>query len=140
MENSESTRIESQEQLVPWLSRLCNYLIDSVVVVLLMQAYLGAMGVNPEALAPEESLTVMGHLILIKLAYYFGMEALLGKTLAKFITRTQVVDEDGNKPAIGKIAIRTLCRLIPLRELSFVAKFPYGFHDRFSKTYVVWDS
>lgn len=77
---------------------------------------------------------------------YFVCEAFCnGRTLGKWITGLKVVDLDGNKPGIGKIALRTLCRLIPFDCLSFFGTDKWssednldGFwHDSLSKTYVV---
>lgn len=80
------------------------------------------------------------------MVYYFVCEAFCnGRTLGKLITGLRVVDIDGNRPSVGKIAIRTLCRLIPFDYLSFFSTDKWsseenldGFwHDSLSKTYVV---
>ena len=48
--------------------------------------------------------------------------------IGKIITRTKVVICLGEKPHFFTIFVRTLCRIIPLDPLTFVAK-GYGWHD-----------
>jgi uncharacterized RDD family membrane protein YckC len=69
--------------------------------------------------------------------YYLLFEGLFGRSIAKFITGSIVVNENGKKPSFGFICIRTLCRLIPFDALSFLSKSGDIWHDSLSKTYVV---
>jgi type II secretory pathway pseudopilin PulG len=49
-----------------------------------------------------------------------------------------VVNLDGTKPSFLRIVGRSLCRDIPFEVLSFLfGEYPYGWHDRISKTMVV---
>lgn len=68
---------------------------------------------------------------------YLFMESFFGATMGKFATGIVVVTESGAKPNLGKIIIRTLCRLIPFDIVSFLGKSGKFWHDSFSKTYVV---
>jgi uncharacterized RDD family membrane protein YckC len=68
--------------------------------------------------------------------YYYLTEYYVGKTPAKYITNTLVVDANGDIPTSRAIAIRTLCRLIPFDNLSFVFA-SNGWHDSLSETRVV---
>ena len=74
--------------------------------------------------------------IVLYILYYSLFEGLTGRTLAKFITRTKVVDKDGEKPDFRKILIRTITRLVPFEWLSFMGEGT-GWHDTWSKTIVV---
>ncbi|MBK6979176.1 MAG: RDD family protein [Cytophagaceae bacterium] len=67
------------------------------------------------------------------------MELYFQKTLGKFITKTIVLKENGEKPTLSDLLIRSLCRFIPFDPLSFLyAQYtPKGFHDTLSKTIVV---
>ena len=66
---------------------------------------------------------------------YAFLEYKFQKTIGKFITKTKVVNLNGEKPSLNDIMVRTLCRLIPFDRLSFLfAK--NGFHDRISNTRV----
>lgn len=70
--------------------------------------------------------------------YYMAMEYFFQKTLGKFITKTKVVKENGEKPSLLDIFGRTFCRLIPFDRLSFLF-MKNGLHDMLSKTSVIKD-
>jgi len=71
--------------------------------------------------------------------YYILMEFLFQKTVGKFLTKTKVVDKDGEKPAFSYIFIRTVLRLIPFDNVTFLMGTGGGFHDVYSKTMVIKD-
>ncbi len=74
----------------------------------------------------------------VVLLFYYGLtETLFSRSLAKFITQTIVVDEEGLKPTPNQILKRTLCRFIPFDGLSFLGSNARGWHDSISDTYVV---
>lgn len=76
--------------------------------------------------------------VVVSLAYYVGMEAAFRRTLGKFLTGTMVVTEDGRRPKLEHILVRSLVRLIPFEAFSFFGqRQPIGWHDRWSKTLVV---
>ena len=75
---------------------------------------------------------------LIYISYYVVTEATLGKTIGKAVTKTSVVNEQGERPTVLNILGRTLCRFIPFDALSFLFSGT-GWHDNISKTYVVND-
>jgi len=74
--------------------------------------------------------------IVISLTYYLVMEGLFARSIAKFITGTVVVDENGQKPDFATIFKRSLCRFIPFDALTFLGG-SRGWHDSLSHTYVV---
>ena len=69
--------------------------------------------------------------------YYTTLEYTTGRTIAKHITKTKVVDENGKKPNFQAILIRSLCRFIPFEPLSFLGEDKRGWHDKLSKTKVI---
>ena len=69
--------------------------------------------------------------------YYFMMEALTGKTLGKYVTKTRVVTVNGEKPTNLSIVKRSLSRMIPFDALSFLGTNGDGWHDAIANTYVV---
>jgi len=78
--------------------------------------------------------------IIISLLYYVMFESIWSKTPAKFITKTKVITENGEKPDYKTIFIRTLIRFIPFEVFSFLSpERPRGWHDRWSKTIVIDD-
>jgi uncharacterized RDD family membrane protein YckC len=68
--------------------------------------------------------------------YYFFTEYKFQKTLGKLLTKTIVVNLDGDKPTAKEILIRTLSRNIPFEYLSYLLDV-VGIHDHLSKTRVV---
>lgn len=75
--------------------------------------------------------------IVVALFYYSLTEIFLSKSIAKFITKTIVVDEYGEKVRPEIILKRTFCRLIPFEHFSFLGGNNRGWHDTLSNTYVV---
>ncbi|WP_163397974.1 RDD family protein [Flavobacterium fluviatile] len=61
----------------------------------------------------------------------------MGRTAGKFVTGTIVVNQNGKKPNLIAIIIRTLSRLIPFDAFSFLGKSGKIWHDSISKNYVV---
>jgi len=127
--------------------RILNLVLDSVFIQIFYGAtgvlivfILMPMGKAEPFLSWLEGLSdpMAGILsLLLYMSYYNLFEIWLGKTPAKFITRTRVVTLRGEKPGGLDIMGRSLCRLIPFDTLSFL--FGADWHDRFSKTIVVSD-
>jgi len=126
--------------------RLSNYLLDMIIYNMinvlplaigwLLYSFLGneelyfwLEGINP----------VVDFLIsyIIVVIYYTILESLTGRSVAKYITNTKVLMADGSTPTSSDIFKRSLCRLIPLDQLSFLGTIPKGWHDTISKTVVV---
>ena len=74
---------------------------------------------------------------IIIFVYYATIEFFLSRSLAKYFTKTIVVMEDGSKPDITTILVRTLVRIFPFEPLSFLRGRALGLHDEKSKTFVV---
>jgi len=71
--------------------------------------------------------------------YYLLMELVFQKTVGKFLTKTKVVTKDGEKPDFSHIFIRTVLRIVPFDNVTFLTGTGGGFHDVYSKTMVVKD-
>lgn len=70
--------------------------------------------------------------------YYILLESYLkGKTLAKYFTKTKVLNLDGSKPSFETIVKRSFIRLVPFEAFSFLGDEPDGWHDRWSNTIVI---
>lgn len=69
--------------------------------------------------------------------YYLILEILFARTIAKYITRTIVVLVDGSKPKPIDILKRTFLRIIPFEYFTFLRGRELGWHDEYSKTFVV---
>jgi uncharacterized RDD family membrane protein YckC len=75
--------------------------------------------------------------VIICFFYYGFTEFFLSKTLAKYFTKTIVVLKDGSKPDFIAILARTSLRIMPFECLTFLRGRESGFHDEYSKTFVV---
>jgi uncharacterized RDD family membrane protein YckC len=75
--------------------------------------------------------------IIVTFTFYFLFENSFQRTPGKWVTRTIVVNEFGEKPDAGTIAVRSLCRLIPFEAFSCLSDSGRGWHDKLSKTYVL---
>ncbi|XZF16574.1 RDD family protein [Chitinophagaceae bacterium MMS25-I14] len=59
-------------------------------------------------------------------------------TPGKFITRSRVINEYAERPDLITVILRTFCRIVPFEPFScLTGPYSYGWHDRWSKTYVV---
>jgi len=120
--------------------RLLNLLVDYTVGALgggflvgLLLATIGLVSGNET----DEFWTFVGCIVI--LAYYVSFEVIWGKSLGKMVTKTRVLMQDGSKPTLKAIIIRSLSRFIPFDAFSFFGNKPVGWHDSISKTVVVED-
>ena len=128
--------------------RFANFVIDYIcilivggsvgVAIALLSELTGSYGVY-EVLVLNENVVIeytFGYFLW--LLYYISFEALTkGRTLGKYITKTKVVLYDGSEPTFNEILVRSLCRLIPFEQFSFLGENGKGWHDSISKTYVI---
>jgi uncharacterized RDD family membrane protein YckC len=128
-------RKDAEANLAGTGQRFGNLVIDMIAAYGIMFMVLYAMGKHYTHMSQGSAIL---YELGTRLGYYFLMEALFGKTLGKFITRTHVVNMDGEKPSFGTILGRTFCRLIPFEAFSFLSGRP-GWHDTISGTRVVND-
>ncbi|MXN93068.1 RDD family protein [Flavobacterium sp. Sd200] len=126
--------------------RFANYIIDFIIKFLIAAAIgiiSGLLYQYFDIVGPYYWVTnmnkieefLLGYVILF--FYYILFEATLQRSPAKFITGTKVVTFDGSKPSFGDIVKRTLCRMIPFNEFSFLGEPDKGWHDSISQTYVI---
>jgi uncharacterized RDD family membrane protein YckC len=118
--------------------RLMHYFIDIIVLVLIIQI-IGRTYCYVFNTTFEENENIFTLLfILVYFLYHILMEYYFQKTVAKFITKTSVVNLNGKKPSKSLIIGRTFCRLIPFNTISWFI-LDIGFHDRLSNTRVIND-
>lgn len=143
---SNSTYILDDKLLVSGGQRFLNYLLDNIFVLALIFLLAAFLGFFASLLGLNGLVNWMGNIgdlegrilfILFTIIYYTVTEGLFGRSLAKLITGTIVVDENGEKPDFGTILKRSLCRIIPFDGLSFLGSSGRGWHDSMSDTYVV---
>lgn len=126
--------------------RLGNYFIDLIFQYALIFALsiiagiiLGILGIDGFSEWADSIDRIEEYLFgaIIMVLYYSITESLFSRTIGKLITKTIVVDINGEKPASGIIIKRSFCRLIPFNHFSFLGGNTRGWHDSISNTYVV---
>ena len=125
--------------------RFANYLIDLAFFAMFSFIFGAVLGIIlaiffPSALSifdQDNKLIDYSLGLIAGIIYYAFLEMTTGRTIAKFITKTKVVNEKGDKPNFSTILIRTLCRFIPFEPFSFLGSDNSGWHDKFSKTMVI---
>lgn len=125
--------------------RLINFLIDFVIIVIvcmllfyLFSRVYFSFGLN-EKIADGEIVRIDVLILVVMLLYYLLLESLTYKTVAKYITKTKVVNKEGGNPTFLQIVLRTLFRIIvPLDVLTYIFGSK-GWHDKFSSTEVIKD-
>ena len=139
----------TDEMLASKSKRFANYIIDRILFNSIFLVFGFVASLLGELLASDRIILflegldnvnpVLDFLIttLIFTILYTILESLTQKTIGKLITNTKVVLENGEKPSVNVIIIRSLCRLIPFDAFSFLGDVPKGWHDTMSKTYVV---
>lgn len=139
----------TDEMLASKSKRFANYIIDRILFYLFFAVIGFIIAIIAELLGSEETLQFLYDLenisslldtlitTIIFLIFYFILESTSQRTIGKLITQTKVVLENGEKPSIETIIIRSLCRVIPFEPFSFFGNIPRGWHDTISKTYVV---
>ncbi len=116
-------------------TRLANYTIDGIAFMGIIFLY-GMIFPNPSTLegTPFFGFFLLGFYVL----FHTIFEVLFQKTPGKFVTRTHVVNKNGDRPSFIKIVGRNLARLIPFNNVSFLF-LTSGWHDLASATRVVHD-
>lgn len=110
--------------------RLVNFLLDTIIYFVLILTFILLFKNN----IPREDVKWIS--LAAYFFYYFLFELLLGRTPAKFITRSKVTSlaETQNRFFyLAQILGRTIMRFIPIDILSYLFSFR-GLHDYISQT------
>jgi len=119
--------------------RFLHFIVDIVVFQFVMEALqfiLKLMNIDIENIF----INFVGLLLFIPLVFsysfmYVLFEYQFQKTPGKFITKSIVIDEYGNKPDFRTILMRNFIRIIPFDYFSYA--FGGNWHDSWSRTYVI---
>ena len=139
IENEVSDKMASQGK------RFLNYLLDLVFIMIFIFAFYLIFLIILTIVAPsivsdiEEGNKLIQYLVsfIVSMIYYTSIEAVTGKSIAKYITKTKVVTEIGEKPNFKIIVVRSICRFIPFEAFSFLINDGSGWHDTISNTKVI---
>ena len=119
-------------------TRFGNFIIDIVAFVTLFLLHVLVIDTLFNTAPDPDSPLLQVYYLMLFFGYYFLFEYFWGKTPGKFLTKTKVVDMNGEWPGGKKLLIRTLCRFIPFDNFSFLFGM-VGWHDSISGTMVVRD-
>lgn len=124
-------------QLATKGQRFANLMLDTVFyqLVLFVCSFVVALA-NPSMVPVLEDYSLPLSLAVM-LVYYIGFEAVIGRTPAKAISGTRVVDETGRPVSVVQVLGRTFSRIVPFELFSFLGDPPVGWHDTWSHTRVV---
>ena len=117
-------------------TRVANFIADTLIVSIIIITLALVMYLYSPEIADNNSPAFNILFFIVFFSYYFFFEFFLGKTIGKMLTKTTVVDRNGNKPTALRLIIRTLVRMVPFEWFSFLFG-NYGLHDLISKTTVV---
>lgn len=137
---------EFESSIVSSGTRLIHTVVDSIclfILIFFLSFILGLFSfIFGDYLNINDQLTIglleFSTILLAFFLYFVYMEFKFQKTVGKFITKTKVIMNDGRKPELNEVFIRTACRLIPLDNFSFIFT-KNGFHDRLSNSTVIKD-
>ncbi len=117
------------DQLANSGQRLLNFLIDTFIVIVVFSLL-------------SRNLPIDGNRMLflvVYLVYYSMLEWFFGKTIGKYLTKTTVICDNGEKITFGTALMRSIIRLIPFETFTYLGRIPYGWHDKFTKTIILPD-
>ncbi len=128
------TRMMPREvKVITGWRRFGHYMIDTVIIVLIQQLLIfGSVAAD----IPSEAIDLLFIAnYAIYCFYYFLFESGTQRTLGKYVTQCLVINEYAEKPESGRLFVRSISRLIPFEAFSCLGD--RGWHDKFSKTFVV---
>jgi uncharacterized RDD family membrane protein YckC len=129
-------KVTYELQLVTGFKRIAHFIVDIIAIYTIVFVVFFAIGfTNPSYSAQFSFLLERLLPYVIYVGYYLICESTMQRTLGKFLTRSLVVDEYGNKPDFGTILGRSLARIVPFEALSCLGK--RGWHDIWSETYLI---
>lgn len=137
MENTDLYIAEKSVVAIPLVDadagkRFLNLLIDIGVVIFLIAVF-------NKVLYSKSLFSYFGMFkvldVAVVFAYFYGLENSIGQTVGKMITKTRVVNLDGEKPTTQQMLVRTFSRIIPLEPILLIGG--KWLHDSLSKTRVV---
>lgn len=119
------------------IRRCCIGLVDVFVIFIIF-------GISIDILIPVAKInknegTIETTLYSVIILYYVVFEYFFkGRTIGKFITKTKVINKEGNPPALKQVFIRIFARYLPFEYLTILTrKDRTTLHDGASVTRVI---
>ncbi|MEO7210458.1 MAG: RDD family protein [Chitinophagaceae bacterium] len=116
-------------------TRVMNFLVDTTIIFILTYIVykIWSFNVFYYHLPYYPFYYFMG---LMMFLYYLVLESINGRTPGKKLTRSVVVNKDGQRPTFFQIVFRSLIRITVI-DCFFIPFLDMPLHDYLSKTYVV---
>lgn len=124
--------------------RLINHIVDQLLATFLAATasilFLLATAIYKTNISKTtQTIIIFVVYVAFRFLYFFIGERYTGRTLAKYLTKTQVISQSG-RLRTSQIAGRTLARLLPFEEISILFGKNTAWHDSVSHTLVVKSS
>nr|WP_302476330.1 RDD family protein [Hymenobacter sp. UV11] len=124
--------------------RFGHFIVDMFIfqIIIYVIEFLSALFIELTHFNVSLNLTIelISNVLILALfpGLYLICERLWQKTPGKFLTKTVVIDEYGNKPTWQLLILRSVIRLVPFDAFSCLGDtYSHGWHDSWSKTWVV---
>lgn len=116
--------------------RLANFFVDKIASLII--AVVIVLSIMPTSYFERDN-PIMDYVLeaAALLAYYLLIEVPSARSLGKLITKTIVVDGDGNKASTSQLITRSFCRIVPFEHFSFLGNDASGWHDKWSNTHLI---
>ncbi|ABG58864.1 RDD family protein [Cytophaga hutchinsonii] len=112
--------------------RFVHFIVDGIALQLILSVPKIFFFSNPQLLALISLL-----LIILYPVMYIFFEYKFQQTPGKMVTNYVVINEYAEKPSLRICILRTVIRFIPFEAFSCLSSPSRGWHDRWTKTYVV---
>jgi len=120
--------------------RFANYLIDTIIYVIVLSFGYAAFLLMTHSLDDNTDTSILTNILLsLVLGLMYGLVegVTKGKSLGKLITGTRVVNTDGSDISFKTAVLRGLSRLVPFEPFSALSSPSYPWHDKWTNTYVI---
>lgn len=135
--------VKREIQLITGWTRFAHYFLDAIIIGVIS---FGVSLLFGEVLRSTNSTSIRlgGYYynfiptidnIIITVGYYFICEKTMQRTIGKFATNSVVINQYADAPDSGSLLGRSFSRLVPFEAFSCLGD--RGWHDKWSKTYVV---
>ena len=116
-------------------TRVMNFLVDTTIIFIITYIVYKIWSFNV-FYYKLPYYPIYYFMALIMVLYYLILESINGRTPGKKLTRSMVVNKDGNRPTFLQLVFRSLLRITVI-DCFFIPFLNMPLHDYLSKTYVV---
>lgn len=116
-------------------TRVMNFLVDNTIIFIISYIVYKIWSFNV-FYYKLPYYPIYYFMALIMVLYYLILESINGRTPGKKLTRSMVVNKDGNRPNFLQLVFRSLLRITVI-DCFFIPFLNMPLHDYLSKTYVV---